>query len=213
MDIIPAQIEDYCRNHSSPAGKVLDELERQTHLTRLLPQMLSGALQISLLQMLVKIHQPKIILEIGTFTGYSAIAMAQALPSEGLIHTIEMDEELESMIRQFIAKAQVKDKIILHIGEATNVIEFLSEKLDFVFLDADKEGYPEYLDILVPKMNAGGLIVADNVLWSGKVTKSIKLSDAQTLAIDEFNKKVRADTRLENVLIPIRDGLNVVRVK
>jgi len=151
--------------------------------------------------------------EIGTFTGYSAIAIAQALPEEGFLHTIEINEELESMIHTFFRKANVDQKIKLHIGDAQEKLNTIEGLFDFAFIDADKENYPLYYELLVPRMNKGGIIIADNVLWGGKVVEDIKPSDRQTLAIDEFNKLVLADDRVENVVIPIRDGLNVIRVK
>ncbi len=213
MKIIDAQIEEYCRTHTQSPDGVLQELERQTYVTRLMPQMLSGALQVSLLQMLVKLLQPKVAVEIGTFTGYSAIAVAQALPADGFLHTIEINEELESMILKYFRKAGVDQKIQLHIGDALDKLKVIEGRFDFAFIDADKENYPNYYEVLVPRMNKGGVIVADNVLWSGKVVENIKPNDRQTQAIDEFNKIVLADERVENVLIPIRDGLNVIRVR
>jgi len=213
MKIIDAKIEEYCQSHTKAPNLVLQELERQTYVTRMMPQMLSGALQISLLQMLVKLQQPKLAIEIGTFTGYSAIAIAEALPDDGFLHTIEINEELESMIDSFFRKANVDKKIQLHIGDAREKLNAIDGYFDFAFIDADKENYPLYYEMLLPRMNKGGVIIADNVLWSGKVAENIKPSDHQTLAIDEFNKIVLADKRVENVLIPIRDGLNVIRVK
>ena len=213
MNITDSSIEDYCLVHSSQQDAVLKELERQTHVTQLWPQMLSGEHQIALLKMLVMLHQPKISIEIGTFTGYSAIAMAQALPKGGLLHTIEVNEELETMIMEFFRKAKVEQKIQLHIGDAKQKIEEIEGPFDLAFIDADKESYPIYFELLMPKMNAGAIIIADNVLWGAKVVQPIKESDRQTLAIDKFNKMIIADDRVENVLIPIRDGLNVIRVK
>ena len=213
MKIVNTQIEDYCQAHTKAPNLVLQELERQTHITRLMPQMLSGALQISLLKMLVKLQQPKLAVEIGTFTGYSAIAIAEALSKDGFLHTIEINEELESMILTYFRKANVDDKIKLHIGDAREKINAIEGTFDFAFIDADKENYPMYYNLLLPRMNKGGIIIADNVLWSGKVIETIKPGDRQTNAIDEFNKMVLADDRVENVLIPIRDGLNVIRVK
>jgi len=213
MKIVETKIEDYCKLHTQAPNLILQELERQTYVTRMLPQMISGALQISLLQMLVKLLQPKLAIEIGTFTGYSAIAIAEALPNEGHLHTIEVNEELESMITTYFAKAKVDQKITLHIGDAREKVNEIKGVFDFAFIDADKEHYPLYYDMLLPRMNKGGVIIADNVLWGGKVVEQIKQSDRQTQAIDEFNKMVLADDRVENVLIPIRDGLNVIRVK
>jgi len=213
MKIVNTQIEDYCQAHTQAPNLVLQELERQTYVTRLMPQMLSGALQISLLKMLVKLQQPQLAVEIGTFTGYSAIAIAEALPNDGFLHTIEINEELESMIHTFFRKANVDEKIKLHIGDAREKIDAIEGAFDFAFIDADKENYPLYYNLLLPRMNKGGIIIADNVLWGGKVIDPIKPSDRQTKAIDEFNKMVLADDRVENVLIPIRDGLNVIRVK
>ncbi len=213
IEIIDSTIEAYCQAHSSPQDGVLKELERQTHLTQLYPQMLSGAHQIALLKLLVLMQQPKLVVEIGTYTGYSAIAMAQVLPKGGRLHTIEVNEEMETMILSYFRKAQVADRINLHIGDARQVLETLDGPFDMAFIDADKGNYPTYYDLLVPKMNSGAVIIADNVLWSGKVAQPIKDSDEQTLGIDRFNKKVMEDDRVENVIIPIRDGLNLIRVK
>lgn len=213
MNIIPLRIDEYCQEHSSSPDDVLVELTRQTHLTTIWPQMLSGPLQVALLQMLIKLHQPKTIVEIGTFTGYSSIAMAQAMPSQSSLHTIEVNEELENLIISYFQKAQVDDQIQLHIGDAKKILPVLEGPFDFAFLDADKASYPEYYEMLLPKMNPGGLIVADNVLWSGKVIEPVKEQDKQTKAIIAFNQIVKNDSRVENVLIPIRDGLNVIRVK
>ncbi len=213
MKIVNPKIEEYSQAHSQAPNLVLQELERQTHVTRLMPQMLSGALQISLLQMLVKLQQPRLAIEIGTFTGYSAIAIAEALSEDGFLHTIEINEELESMILQYFRKANVEQKIELHIGDAQEKINAIKGAFDFAFIDADKENYPLYYKMLLPRMNKGGIIIADNVLWGGKVVEPIKASDRQTQAIDEFNKMVLADDTVENVVIPIRDGLNVIRIK
>jgi len=202
-------LHTYCAQHATPPSDVLYQLERETHLKTLAPQMLSGPLQGRLLSFLSKLLRPKRILEIGTFTGYAAICMAEGLPDDGRLHTIEVNPELEYLIRKYIKKAGLEDRITAHIGDATQIIPKLNEQFDLVFIDAGKRDYEQHYDLVIEKVNPGGLILADNVLWSGKVVQSEY--DADTQKIDAFNKKVLADKRVENLTLPIRDGLLLAR--
>ncbi|MCG8328859.1 MAG: O-methyltransferase [Chitinophagales bacterium] len=212
MKNILRPIHDYCERLSTPPSQVLYELERETHLKTLAPQMLSGKLQGQLLQLISQLQQPQRILEIGTFTGYASICLAQGLAEEGILHTIEANPELEYIIRKYIAKAGLEKKINLHIGNAKNIIPGLKEQFDLIFLDAGKQHYAFYYDLVFDMVKPGGLILADNVLWSGKVTDAeLVKKDADTRLLHEFNVKVQQDKRVENVLLPLRDGLLVVR--
>ena len=202
-------ITEYCETHSSPQSDLLYQLERETHLKTLAPQMMSGHLQGRLLSLLSKLLRPQAILEIGTFTGYSALCLAEGLAAGGTLHTIEANEELAPLIRQYIVKAGWKEKIRLHLGDALVIIPELAEQFDLVFIDAGKMDYARYFDLVIDKVRAGGLIMADNVLWSGKVIHQPDDPDAQTL--DAFNQMVRNDARVENVVLPLRDGLNIIR--
>jgi predicted O-methyltransferase YrrM len=162
--------------------------------------------------MISKLVQPKRILEIGTYTGYSAICLAQGLQKDGLIHTIDVNDELESMIRRYIVKAGLTNKVSLHIGNALNIIPIINETWDLVFIDADKENYLNYYNLVFEKVRSGGLIIADNVLWSGKVLDE-KENDSETAAIREFNQHIHEDARVEHLLLPLRDGLMIIRKK
>jgi len=201
----------YCEQHSTPPSKILYELKRETHLKTLAPQMLSGPLQGRLLSLISKLVRPKRILEIGTFTGYAALCLAEGLSEDGLLHTIEANRELEYLIRKYIKKAGLEQKIVLHLGGAEQVIPTLEEQFDLVFIDAGKQDYGLHYDLVIEKVNSGGLILADNVLWSGKVVH--KKHDKDTRLIDAFNKKILADQRVENLTLPIRDGLLLARKK
>lgn len=212
MDFLPIAIEQYAQEHTSPEMEILSELSRETFAKVLRPRMLSGHLQGTFLQMISKIIQPKRILEIGTYTGYSAICLAQGLQKDGLFHTIDVNDELESMIRRYIEKAGLKNKISLHIGNALNIIPNINETWDLVFIDADKENYLNYYNLVFEKVRSGGLIIADNVLWSGKVLDENE-NDSETIAIREFNQHIHEDERVEHLLLPIRDGLMIIRKK
>jgi len=209
MQDLLAEYNDYCVQHSSPLSSVLNELERATHLKTLAPRMLSGQLQGGLLSMISKLVRPMNLLEVGTFTGYSAICLAQGLQSNGKLITIENNEEVLAIAREFVSKAMLDHCIEFKVGNALEIIPKLTQQFDLVFLDADKESYAQYYELIKPKLNSGGLILADNVLWSGKVLSEIK--DKKTQIIDAFNKMVREDDEVENILLPIRDGLNVIR--
>jgi predicted O-methyltransferase YrrM len=199
MQDIISDINEYCQNHSTIFDPVLLDIERATFLRTLAPRMLSGQLQGSLLTMISKIKQPKNILEIGTFTGYSAICLAHGLDPKGTLITIECDAENALIASEFISLSGFADSIHLMVGDAKSIIPKLDIIFDLVFIDADKEAYSQYFD----------LILADNVLWSGKILDEKK--DKKTSLIDEFNKKIHHDTRVENVILPIRDGINVIR--
>ena len=206
---IEENILKYSTNHTTSQSNVLYELQRETYLKTLAPQMIAGPFQGELLKMLSCMIQPKTILEIGTFTGYAAICLAQGLQEEGILHTIEVNEELEDMIRKYFEKAGVTNKIQLHIGDAKTIIPNLISTYDLVYIDAGKRYNGYYYDLVFDKVRKGGFILADNVLWSGKVTQSKMDKDAAR--IDAFNKKVQADKRVENVLLPIRDGIMLMR--
>jgi predicted O-methyltransferase YrrM len=199
----------YCEAHSTAPSAVLNELERETHLKTLAPQMLSGRLQGQLLRMLSLIFQPKAILEIGTFTGYAAISMAEGLPDGSVLHTIEVNEEMEYLIRKYIDKAGLSNKIQLHIGDAEAIVPSLAETFDMAFIDAGKRDYAKFYEMVLDKIRPGGLILADNVLWSGKVLE--KSNDQDTNMLKDFNRMIQEDVRVENVLLPVRDGLVIIR--
>lgn len=211
MDFLPENISNYTEQHTKPESAALQELNRETYLKVMMPQMLSGHLQGQFLRIISYMISPKVILEIGTFTGYSAICLAGGLQEDGILHTIDINEELKPMVMKYFKSAGVENKIIMHTGDAQKIIPSLQETLDLVFIDADKENYSNYYDLVFDKVKKGGFILADNVLWSGKVMEEKK--DKDTKAIDEFNKKIQSDNRVENVLVPIRDGLMIVRKK
>ncbi len=209
MDRDALQLMDYCIAHTTLQPPLLYDLERKTYLSTLAPQMMSGHLQGQLLRFLSKIKQPSTILEIGTFTGYSAICLAAGLKKGGILHTIEANEELKALILKYVEMANLKDKIQLHIGDAKEIIPQLGLSYDIVFIDAAKNDYAFYYDLVFEKVNAQGLIIADNVLWSGKVLEKNQKKDAAIL--DAFNKKIHADKRVENILLPLRDGLIIAQ--
>lgn len=209
MHFLPEEIEKYIEAHSSAEDEVLRELSRETYLKMQMPQMLSGNMQGKFLEMMSRLIRPKRILEIGTFTGYSAICMAKGLNEDGLLYTIDVNEELEPMLNTYFAKANMSSKIKLLPGDAAKIIPTLNETFELVFIDADKRNYPLYYDLVIDKVPPGGYIIADNVLWDGKVIDQNK--DKDTLAIDQYNKKVTADKRVEAYILPLRDGLNIAR--
>jgi len=203
------QIHEYCEAHTSPLPEVLAELERETHLKTLSPQMLSGRLQGQLLAFFSKMIRPKAILEIGTFTGYSAICLAQGLSPNGVLHTIEVNPELEHLIRKYIDKAGLSNQIQLHLGRAQDIVPTLEQTFDLVFIDAAKQEYAHFYDLVIDKINPDGLLLADNILWDGKVLTPEKDPDAA--ALHAFTRKVETDLRVEQLLLPVRDGLLVAR--
>jgi len=204
-------IHEYCENHTTPQSQLLYDLERETHLKTLAPQMLSGHLQGAFLSLISQLMRPKVILEIGTFTGYAAICLAQGLAADGTLHTIEANPELEYLIRKYVNRAGLADKIQLHIGKAEDVIPTLDLRFDLVFIDAGKQQYLDFYNMVIEKVNPGGLILADNVLWSGKVIR--EEDDADTQTIRAFNDMVQADERVENIMLPLRDGLLITKKK
>lgn len=207
---IDKRVEDYCDAMHSNDNKALQDLTRQTHLRFIRPNMLSGAWQGEFLMMLCKLVNPKHILEIGTFSGYSTLCFAFASSDECIIDTIEALHEYESFLKENFEKNNVAHKIKMHFGQGLDIVEQLDEKYDLIFIDAEKVHYPQYFDLCVEKLNKGGLLIADNILWYGKVSLDY-IDDKETEAIREFNKKVTEDTRLENVIIPMRDGLMIAR--
>lgn len=210
--MIDEELLKYCEDHSGSEDKLLQLIKRQTHLKVLKPRMLSGHLQGKMLEMFVKMTSGINVLEIGTFTGYASIFLARGLAPEGKLTTIDVNEELEEMVRGFFKQSGLNDKIDYTIGNALEVIPNLTAPLDFVFIDADKQNYVNYFDLVVDKMRPGGLILADNILWSGKVLeKNRKKLDKNTAAILAYNEKVNMDPRVENVILPIRDGIMLAR--
>ena len=207
---ITQEIEEYCEAHSTPEPELLYRLNRETNLKVMNPRMLSGHIQGMFLTSLVQMMQPKAVLEIGTYTGYAAICLAEGLPDDGIIDTIEIDFELEDIIRKYFSQYPKKEKINLHIGDAVEVIPTLDKTYDLVFMDADKEEYIRYYELVLPKVRKGGYILADNVLWSGKVLQEVKSGDKDTPAIRQFNDYVLQDERVWNFLLPLRDGIMVI---
>jgi len=214
MEFIDPELETYVQHHSEVESDLLNELNRETYLKVLQPRMLSGHLQGRILSMYSKLIQPKCILEIGTYTGYSALCLAEGLAEGGTLHTIEKNEELRPIINRFVERAGFNDRIKLHIGDALSVIDLMEATFDLVFIDADKTNYLNYYEAVLPRMKSGGCIIADNVLWSGKVLDEQELkNDPDTALLNEFNKAVTSDDRVENVLLPVRDGLMIIRKK
>jgi len=211
MDFLPELIEQYVGSHTREESEVLKKLNRETHAKVLMPQMLSGHVQGSFLKMISCMINPSQILEIGTFTGYSSICLAEGLNENGLVHTIDINEELLPMALRYIKEAGMANKIKTYTGNALDIIPTLNYTFDIVFIDADKTNYSKYYELAISKVRQGGFILADNVLWSGKVTGAIQKSDDETRAIMEYNDMVTRDPRVENVLVPIRDGLMIAR--
>ncbi|MCX6245165.1 MAG: O-methyltransferase [Bacteroidetes bacterium] len=204
------ELEKYADEHTTPEYPVLAKLYRETHLSQVYPRMLSGHLQGTLLRMFSAMVQPMRILEIGTFTGYSAICLAGGMPENAILHTIEADPELEEIITRYVDEAGLKEKVILHIGQGMDVIPKLNETWDLVFIDADKPNYLNYYNLVFDNVRKGGIILADNVLWDGKVLKP-ETRSRDTRGIIEFNEFVQQDERVENLILPVRDGLMVIR--
>ncbi|GAB3537433.1 O-methyltransferase [Pontibacter brevis] len=214
MEFIDEELLQYSEEHTSPESNLLYKINRQTHLSVLRPRMLSGHQQGRLLSMFSKMIQPKQILEIGTYTGYSALCMAEGLQPGGTLHTIDINEELEERVRGYFEEAGLSDSIKFYIGNALEITPTIDAEFDLVFIDADKINYATYYDMVIDRVRAGGYIIADNVLWSGKVLEKYRRKlDEDTKAVIDFNKKVQDDERVENILIPIRDGLMVARKK
>ena len=211
MDFIDEKINIYSELHSSPESEILKNLNRETHANVLMPRMLSGHLQGRMLSMISCMIQPISILEIGTYTGYSALCLAEGLKDNGLIHTIDINDELTPMVRKYVSLAGLDSKFRIYTGNALGIIPTLNGPFDLVFIDADKIKYTNYFDLVFDKVNKGGYILADNVLWSGKIIAPLSEMDKDTLALHQFNERIAHDNRLEKVLLPVRDGVMVMR--
>ncbi|MCF2660084.1 MAG: class I SAM-dependent methyltransferase [Parabacteroides sp.] len=203
-------IEEYILSHSDDEGALLKALERDAHVNLLRPRMLSGHLQGRILKMFCRMMQPRRVLEIGTYTGYATLCLAEGLPEDGLVHTLEINDEMEDFIFKYLNQSPLQEKIRVHFGDAMEIIPQLDEQFDLVFIDADKRLYSAYYDLVFPKVRAGGLILADNTLWDGKVVETIPASDKQSLGILAFNEKIKQDERVEKVILPLRDGLTMI---
>ncbi|CAM4351134.1 O-methyltransferase [Zobellia nedashkovskayae] len=213
MHFLSSDLEDYIQNHSEKEPKLLQELTRETHLKVVRPRMLTGHFQGRVLSVLSKIIYPKNILEIGTYTGYSALCLAEGMQKDGQLHTIDINEELQDIQERYFSRSAYKDQIIQHIGDAKNIIPKLETTFDLVFIDAEKKDYPDYFELVMEKTRPGSVILSDNVLWSGKVVEPVDKKDKVTPILLDFNKKLKEDPRIETVLLPIRDGLTLSRVR
>jgi caffeoyl-CoA O-methyltransferase len=212
MHFISSELENYIEKHSQNEPDLLAALNKETYQKVLLPRMLSGHFQGRVLSMIAKLIQPKNILEIGTYTGYSALCLCEGMKANGQLHTIDIKEELVDFQRKYFDKSPWGNQIFQHLGEASHIIPTLDLHFDLVFIDADKESYIQYFNLIVPKMNKGGIILSDNVLWSGKVLETVQPNDLSTKTLLEYNELLKNDTRVETVLLPIRDGLTISRV-
>lgn len=213
MEFISPELSNYCEQFTSPESELLKQLNRETHLKVVSPRMLSGHLQGRFLSFISKLLQPEFIIEIGTYTGYSALCLAEGLKQDGKLISLDVNEETSSFAHSFISKTEYAPKIELIVADAMAYIPTISQPIDLVFIDADKKNYLNYYHLVINKLKPGGVIIADNVLWSGKITMPESEMDRETLALHEFNKFVRLDGRVENILLPIRDGLMMVRKK
>ncbi|MBL7898384.1 MAG: class I SAM-dependent methyltransferase [Crocinitomicaceae bacterium] len=213
MEFLPPEIDEYAKAMTSPESVFLRELNRETHLKILTPRMLSGHLQGRLLSMISKMLTPNLIVEVGTYTGYSAVCLAEGLSDRGKLITIDNNKELEPILKKYLLNSPKAAQIELHFGDAAKVIENIQGPVDLIFLDADKENYSLYFDLLIDKLRSGGIILADNVLWSGKVVQPVKENDRSTHALKAFNEKILHDGRVENLLLPVRDGIMMIRKK
>ena len=211
INFIDENILNYSISKSEKESKLLNDLYRETYLKVLNPRMISGHYQGRILSLISKIVSPKKILEIGTYTGYSAICLCEGMDKDGILHTIDNNKELVEIQNKYFKKANLTNKIVQHSGDAKNIIPSIDEEFDIVFIDADKESYPEYYDLIINKVRSGGIIIADNILWSGKILEKVEKDDQATKSIIEFNNKIIEDDRVKNIILPIRDGLNIVR--
>ena len=212
MHFISQELENYIEQHSEKEPELLAALNKETYQKVLLPRMLSGHFQGRVLSMLSKLIRPLNILEIGTYTGYSALCLCEGMQENGTLHTIDIKEELIDLQRKYFDKSPWGNQIVQHLGEAIEIIPSLDLKFDLVFIDADKENYINYFELIILKMNKGGIILSDNVLWSGKVLEPLQPNDLSTKIIMEYNELLKNDSRVETVLLPIRDGLTVSRI-
>lgn len=213
MHFIPEVIEEYVINHSEREPELLQELNRETNEKVLQPRMLSGHYQGRILSLFSKLMQPVAVLEIGTYTGYSALCLAEGLAAGGKVHTIDINEELADLQKRYFDKSSYKNQIIPYLGDASEIIPQLDFDFDLVFIDADKENYLLYFELIIDKLRSGGILISDNVLWSGKVTEVLKKEDQATKTLLEYNKILAEDIRLETVMLPVRDGLTISRKK
>ena len=210
-DFVDKKILEYVQNKTSDESKILNDLSRETHLKVLNPRMLSGHYQGRLLSLISKLIKPKSILEIGTYTGYSTLCLLEGLEKKGFIHTIDHNEELLNIQNKFFKRAKVSNRIKQYTGDAKEIIKNLKVKFDLIFIDADKENYPLYYDLVFDKLKSGGIIIADNILWSGKILEKVEKDDYATQSIINFNNKIKNDERVEKIILPIRDGLSLIR--
>lgn len=213
MHFLDIRLENYITEHSQEEPELLQELSRETHLKVLRPRMLTGHYQGRVLSLLSKIRGPRYILEIGTYTGYSAICLAEGLKKDGELHTIDINEELQDMQRRYFNKSGFGPQIIQHVGDALKIIPGMEQTFDLVFIDAEKREYHQYLDLVLPKTRAGSIILSDNVLWSGKIVEPPEDGDQATAILQEYNRRLKEDKRLDTVLLPVRDGLTISRVR
>ena len=213
MHFLSEELENYAAQHTEDEPLLLQELNKRTHLNVLQPRMISGHFQGRFLSLLSKMVQPRTILEIGTYTGYATLCLAEGLHPEGVLHTIDIKEELTDLQREFFDRSGYGNQIVQHLGKAADIIPTLNTTFDLVFIDADKQNYAHYFDLVIEKMNRGGIILSDNVLWSGKVVEEVKHNDKHTQALMAYNQKIKDDPRVETVLLPIRDGITLSRVK
>ena len=212
MHFLSETLENYISNNSEEEPKILKELTRETHQMVSQPSMLTGHFQGRVLSLLSKISAPRKILEIGTYTGYSAICLAEGLQKDGVLHTIDVNEELQTIQRKYFNKSDFKKQIIQHLGDALDIIPNLDSTFDLVFIDAEKKQYDNYFEAAIKKCRSGSLILSDNVLWSGKVIEPLQKGDKATQALLKYNQKLKTDPRVETVLLPVRDGLTLSRV-
>ena len=212
MHFLSEELENYAAQHTEDEPLLLQELSKRTHLNVLQPRMISGHFQGRFLSLLSKMVQPRTILEIGTYTGYATLCLAEGLHPEGVLHTIDIKEELTDLQREFFDRSGYGSQIVQHLGKAADIIPALDTTFDLVFIDADKQNYAHYFDLVIEKMNRGGLILSDNVLWSGKVVEEVKHNDKHTQALMAYNQKIKNAPRVETVLLPIRDGITLSRV-
>jgi caffeoyl-CoA O-methyltransferase len=208
--LVSEDIERYCEEHTSSESILLHQLNRETNIKVLRPRMISGILQGMFLSMISRMVHPQYILEVGTYTGYSSLCLAEGLQKDGALHTIEIDEELEDMILKYFSQSEFSEMLHLHIGDANLLLDEIQLNWDLVFIDAEKKDYLSYYEKIVPKLKQGGIILVDNVLWSGKVVENVKMNDKETLAIIAFNDFVQHDTRVINTILPFRDGIMII---
>lgn len=213
MHFLPPDLEAYLNTQLPEEGNLLAALSRETHMKVVQPRMISGHYQGRLLSLISKIVTPKYILEIGTYTGYSALCLAEGLVSDGVLHTIDINPELQPIQQKYFRKSNYAEQIVSHMGDAVSIIPALEQTFDLVFIDAHKVEYEAYLEVVIPKCKSGSVILCDNVLWSGKIIENVPEDDKATRALQKFNDRIRNDARLESIILPVRDGLTLCRVR